>query len=52
MVKSIQIYIKERNFMERDIIIAGVHIGEHSFEPDAIITEIKERCIEIGRAHV
>ena len=38
--------------MERDIIIAGVHIGEHSFEPDAIITEIKERCIDCGHNFV
>lgn len=34
--------------MERDIILNGVHIGEHSFEPDRIIDEIYERCVKPG----
>lgn len=38
--------------MENDIIIAGVHIGEHSFDPQAIIAEIKERCIDCGHNFV
>ncbi len=33
---------------ERDFIISGVHIGEHSFEPAEIIKEIRERCIDLG----
>lgn len=34
--------------MEKDIILNGIHIGEHSFEPDKIIEEINERCIKRG----
>ena len=34
--------------MERDIIMNGVHIGEHSFEPDKVIEEIYERCVVSG----
>ena len=34
--------------MERDIILNGVHIGEHSFDPDKVIDEINERCIKRG----
>lgn len=34
--------------MERDTVLFGIHIGEHSFVPDQIITEIKERCIDCG----
>ena len=34
--------------MEKDIILHGVHIGEHSFESDKIIDEINERCIKPG----
>jgi len=33
---------------ERDLVISGVHIGEHSFEPAAVIKEIQERCIDLG----
>lgn len=32
----------------KDFVISGVHIGEHSFQPDAIIGEIQERCIDEG----
>jgi len=38
--------------MERDIILNGIHIGEHSFEPDAIIQEIYERCVKPGHNFV
>jgi len=34
--------------LERDIILNGVHIGEHSFDPDKVIDEINERCIKRG----
>ncbi len=34
--------------MDRDIVVSGVHIGEHSFEPENIIEEIKKRCIAHG----
>ena len=34
--------------MERDIILNGVHIGEHSFDPDHVIDEINERCVKPG----
>lgn len=29
----------------KDTVLSGIHIGEHSFEPDAVIEEIRERCI-------
>lgn len=38
--------------MERDSVLFGVHIGEHSFDPDAIIAEIKDRCIDCGHNFV
>ncbi|MBE6917384.1 MAG: hypothetical protein E7470_05750 [Ruminococcaceae bacterium] len=38
--------------MERDLVLFGIHIGEHSFEPDQIIAEIKERCIDCGHNFV
>ena len=38
--------------MEKDIILNGVHIGEHSFEPDAVIQEIYERCVKPGHNFV
>lgn len=34
--------------MERDFVVSGVHIGEHSFEPDKVLEEIKIRCVESG----
>ena len=34
--------------MERDLVIHGIHIGEHSFEPAKVIEEINERCIKAG----
>ena len=34
--------------MERDIILNGVHIGEHSFDPAHVIDEINERCVKPG----
>ena len=38
--------------MEQDIILNGIHIGEHSFEPDAVINEIYERCVKPGHNFV
>ena len=38
--------------MERDHILYGIHIGEHGFEPEHVIDEIRERCIEPGFNHV
>lgn len=38
--------------MERASVLFGVHIGEHSFEPDQIIAEIKDRCIDCGHNFV
>ena len=38
--------------MEYDVILNGVHIGEHGFNPDEIIHEIKSRCIENGYNYV
>ena len=38
--------------MERDFVLFGVHIGEHSFKPDEIIAEIKDRCIDCGHNFV
>ncbi len=34
--------------MDRDIILNGIHIGEHGFEPEKIKDEIYERCIKSG----
>ncbi len=34
--------------MERDIILHGVHVGEHSFDADKIIDEINERIVKKG----
>ncbi|MBE6965335.1 MAG: hypothetical protein E7441_04790 [Ruminococcaceae bacterium] len=34
--------------MERDIILNGVHVGEHSFVPDKILDELRERVVEPG----
>lgn len=34
--------------MKENVILNGIHIGEHSFEPDKIIDEINERCIKQG----
>ena len=33
---------------ERDTVLCGVKIGEHSFEPEAITAEIKERVLSRG----
>ncbi len=33
---------------DRDFVVSGIHIGEHSFEPEKVIEEIKERCIDNG----
>lgn len=38
--------------MKRDIILNGIHIGEHGFDPDEIIKEIKERCLGSGFNYV
>ncbi|MBR7116861.1 MAG: hypothetical protein IKC87_04040 [Clostridia bacterium] len=32
----------------KENMLYGVHIGEHSFEPDKIIEEINERVIKPG----
>lgn len=37
---------KERFMNSKDTVISGIHIGEHSFEPDAIIEEIKSRILD------
>lgn len=54
----------EQNKMERNnyaagtaagipqTILHGVHIGEHSFETDKILDEIKQRCTEEGMNYV
>ena len=34
--------------MERDIVLHGVHLGEHSFEADKMIEEINERAVRKG----
>lgn len=34
--------------MEKDIIMSGIHIGEHSFESEKIIDELRVRCVEPG----
>ena len=38
--------------MDKDIILNGIHIGEHSFDPDAVIEEIYQRCIKPGHNFV
>ena len=34
--------------MNKDIVLNGVHIGEHGFDPDKVIDEIYERCVKPG----
>ena len=34
--------------MEKDMIISGVHIGEHTFRPEAVLEELWERCVKPG----
>lgn len=34
--------------MERDMIVSGVHIGEHSIAPKDVLQELRERCVEPG----
>ena len=34
--------------MDRDQILNGIHIGEHSFDPENVINEIYERCVVPG----
>ena len=38
--------------MKKEMILNGIHIGEHSFEPEKIIDEIKTRCIDYGFNYV
>ncbi len=47
--------------MKKDIVLNGIHIGEHSLEPERVKEEIQERCMKFGlnmvtirptRAHV
>ncbi len=38
--------------MERDLVINGIRIGEYDFNPDGVIDEIKEKCIECGMNYV
>lgn len=33
---------------EKDLILNGIHIGEHSFKPQDVIQEIYDRCIKPG----
>ena len=34
--------------MDRDLILNGIHIGEHDFDPDGVIGEIQRRCVNRG----
>lgn len=34
--------------MERDVVLNGIHIGEHNFEPEKVIDEIYELCVKPG----
>lgn len=34
--------------MQRDVVISGVHIGEHSINPADVMKELRERCVEPG----
>lgn len=34
--------------MEKDVILNGVHVGEHSFVVDEILDELRERVVEPG----
>ncbi|MBE6964655.1 MAG: hypothetical protein E7441_01315 [Ruminococcaceae bacterium] len=38
--------------MKESLILNGVHIGEHGFDPDKIIDDIKERAIDAGFNYV
>ena len=38
--------------MEKDLILHGIHIGEHGFDPEETLAEIKARCIDPGFNHV
>lgn len=33
---------------EKDFVVSGIHIGEHSFKPENVMLEIKERCVDSG----
>lgn len=37
---------------EKDFVISGIHIGEHSFEPENVLSEIKARCVDNGHNFV
>lgn len=38
--------------MKNNLILHGVHIGEHSFEASRLIEETKRRCVDLGLNHV
>ena len=38
--------------METELILNGVHIGEHSFDPKKILSEIEARCVKPGLTFV
>ena len=40
------IIISRKMKPERDIVLTGIHIGEHSFVPEKVIDEIYERVIK------
>jgi len=38
--------------VDKDFILSGVHIGEHSFHVESILDELKERCVDPGHNFV
>ena len=34
--------------MEKDIVLNGIHIGEHGLDPEKVIDEIRVRAVEPG----
>ena len=48
-LSSLCLLLKVREiFMDKDIVLNGVHIGEHGFDPEKVIDEIYERCVKPG----
>ena len=35
--------------MERDIVLSGIKLGEHSFNPENMMEEIRIRAVEAGK---
>ena len=42
------IMINSENGETKDFIVSGIHIGEHSFEPENVLNEIEQRCVNNG----